>query len=87
MPRKSSRKSRRTEDCPDPFANYDHNDPRDYAIGHETYSDGTHRYLSGHVDAPDYFRNGERQQTYDEAAQMVFDQACRETYMSGRRAG
>ena len=87
MARKSSRRSRRTEDPPDPFANYDENDPRDYAMGYETCSDGTQRYFSGHVDAPDYIRNPGRQQTYDEAGQMGYAHAAYENHMGGRAAG
>jgi len=87
MARKSSRKSRRTEDHPDPFAGYDPRDPRDYVMSHTTHDDGTHDYSSGHIDAPHRGRHGGRQPTYDEAGQMGYAHAAYENHMGGRAAG
>jgi hypothetical protein len=88
MPRRSHRNRERAQQTPgDPVANYDENDPRDYAIGQERLSDGTYRYFSGHVDAPDWVRNGGRQPTFEGAGEIGFDHGAREAHMGGRVQG
>lgn len=88
MSRKSHHKSKRAQDTPpEPMANLDPDDPRDYAMCQEKMPDGTYRYFAGHVNAPDWVRNGGRQPTAEEAGVAGFDHGAREAHMAGRVHG